>query len=92
MDASVIDVSFGGIGIIVSEKLQLGTDISIEWLNAPFYYAGDPVVRGTVVGCESTDGKDGPFRLSVKFAEKDSELVQRLLHWAQMQDSMRKRG
>jgi c-di-GMP-binding flagellar brake protein YcgR len=92
MDASVIDVSFGGIGIIANEKLKFGTDVSVEWLNAPFYYAGDAVLRGTVVSIETVDGEDGPFRMSVKFSDKDSELVQRLLHWAQTQDSVRKRG
>ena len=92
MDASVVNVSFGGMGIIVKEKLQPGTDVSVEWLNAPFYYAGDAVLSGTVLSIENVDGDDGPFRLSVKFSDKDSELVQSLLHWAQTQNSARKRG
>ena len=65
--------------IIAKEKLQPGTDVSVEWLNAPFYYAGDAIVRGTVVSIDRVDGEDGSFRLSVKFSDKDSELVQSLL-------------
>jgi c-di-GMP-binding flagellar brake protein YcgR len=92
MDATVVNVSFGGMGIITNENLQPGTDVSVEWLNAPFYFAGDAVLNGTVVSIETADGEDGSFRLSVKFSDKDSELVQRLLHWAQTQDSARKRS
>jgi hypothetical protein len=80
------------MAIISNEKLQSGTDISVEWLNAPFYFAGDAVLNGTVVSIETVDGEDGSFRMSVKFSDKDSELVQSLLHWAQTQDSARKRS
>jgi c-di-GMP-binding flagellar brake protein YcgR len=92
MDATVVNVSFGGMGIIANENLQPGTDVSVEWLNAPFYFDGDAVLNGTVVSIETVDGEDGSFRMSVKFSDKDSELVQRLLHWAQTQDSARKRS
>ena len=92
MDAAVVNVSFGGMGIIANEKLQPGTEVSVEWPNPPFYYSGDAVLRCTVVSIEKVDGEDGPFRISVKFSDKDSELVQRLLHWAQAQDSARKRS
>ena len=92
MDGEVIDVSFRGLGIIVSEELQPGTEVSVEWPDPPFYFAGDAVVRGTVVSIQRDKGESGPFRLGVKFSDPDSELAQCLLNWVQMEASMQKRA
>jgi len=92
IDATVISVSSGGLGIIVGQDLQSGTQVSIEWKNPPFYFNGEPVERGTIVSVVKLEEEDGLFRLSVKFLDKDSNLIQSLLNWVNMRASMQKRA
>ena len=92
MDATVIDVSFGGLGIITSQELQSGAQISIEWINPQFYFDGDPVAIGAIVDIVKPEGEGGLFRLGVQFLEQDSGLIQSLLNWIRMQASMQKRA
>jgi hypothetical protein len=94
MDGTIFDVSFRGLGITVSEELQLqpGTEVSVEWPSPPFYFDGDAVVRCTVVSIQRDKGECGPVRLGVQFSDPDSELAQRLINWVQMEASMQKRS
>ena len=92
MNATVIDVSFGGLGIITGEELQSGTQISIEWIDPQFYYEGVAVAIGAIVDIVKPEGDAGMFRLGVKFSEEDSTLIQSLLNWIRIQASMQKRA
>lgn len=92
MDATVIDVSFGGLGIITNAALQSGTQISIEWLNPKFYFDGKPVAVGAIVDIVNPETEDGRFRLGVQFLEQNSALIQSLLNWIRMQASMQQRA
>ena len=92
IDATIVDVSFGGLGIITSEELQSGTKISIEWENPPFYFDGDAVAVGATIDLVKPQGEGGPFRLSLKFLDQDSGLIQSLLNWIQMQANLQKRA
>jgi hypothetical protein len=91
IDATVIVVSFSGLGIIVGQELQSGTLISIEWKNPPFYFNGEPVVRGTIANVTKLEDGSGLFRLGVKFLDQDSGLIQSLLNWAIMRARRQKR-
>jgi len=91
IDATVIVVSFSGLGIIVGQELQSGTLISIEWKNPPFYFNGEPVERGTIVSVVKEE-EDGLFRLGVKFLDQDSGLIHSLLNWAIMKARRQKRA
>jgi hypothetical protein len=91
-DATVIDVSFGGLGIITSEELQSGTQISIEWINPQFYFDGEPVAVGAIVDMVKPEGEVNLFRVGVQFLEQDSSLIQSLLNWIRMQASMQMRA
>jgi len=91
IDATVILVSFCGLGIIVGQELHSGTLISIECKNPPFYFNGEPVVRGTIVNVMKLEDEDGLFRLGVKFLDQDSGLIQSLLNWAIMRARRQKR-
>jgi len=91
IDATVISVSFGGLGIIVGQELQSGTLISIEWKNPPFYFDEEPVTRGAIVDVVKLDEEGGLFRLCVKFLDQNSRLIQSLLNWVYMRSSMQKR-
>ena len=92
MDAKVIDVSFGGLGIITGEELPTGTQISIEWQNPQFYFDGEPVAIGAIVDIAKPEGEGGLFRLGVQFLDQDSSMIQSLLNWIRMQASMQKRA
>jgi hypothetical protein len=92
MNATVIDVSFGGLGIITGEELQAGTQISIEWIDPQFYYEGVAVAIGAIVDIVKPEGDGGTFRLGVKFTEQDSGLIQSLLNWIRMQAGIQKRA
>ena len=92
IDATVIVVSFSGLGIIVGQELESGTLISIEWKNPPFYFHGEPVTRGTIVNVMNLEEEGGLFRLGVKFLDQDSSLIQSLLNWVNMRASMQKRA
>jgi len=92
IDATVIVVSFSGLGIIVGQELQSGSLISIECKNPPFYFEGEPVVRGTVVDVMKLEKGEGLFRLGVKFLDQDPGLIQSLLNWAIMRSKMQKRA
>jgi len=91
IDATVISVSFGGLGIIAGQELQSGTLISIEWKNPPFYFNGEPVMRGAIVDVIKSEEEDGLFRLCVKFLDQDLRFIQGLLNWVYMKSSMQKR-
>ena len=84
-DAIINSVSFGGLGIIVSTELQVGTKISVEWPNPPFYFSGKAVAMCMVVGIGRENKERGLFRLNAKFSAPDSELTNSLLNWVQMQ-------
>jgi hypothetical protein len=92
LDATVIDVSFGGLGIIMSEELQSGTKISIEWINPQFYFDGEPVAIGAIVDVVKPEGEGGLFRLGVQFFEQESTLIQSLLNWIRTQASIQIRA
>ena len=90
MDATVVDISFGGLGIITSEELQSGTKISIEWQNPQFYFDGEAVAVGATVDIVKAEGEGSLFRLGVQFLDQDPRLIQSLLNWIRMQASMQK--
>ena len=92
IDATIIVVSFSGLGIIVGQELQSGSLISIECKNPPFYFQGEPVVRCTVVNVTKLEEESGLFRLGVEFLDQDSSLIQSLLNWAIMKARMQKRA
>jgi hypothetical protein len=92
MNATVIDASFGGLGIITSEELQSDTQIAIEWIDPQFYYEGAAVAIGAIVDIVKPEGDGGMFRLGVKFIDEDSDLIQSLLNWIRMQASMQQRA
>jgi len=92
IDATVIVVSFSGLGIIVGQELQSGSIISVECKNPPFYFDGEPVVRGTIVSVMKLEEESGLFRLGVKFLDQDPSLIQSLLKWAIMRARMQKRA
>ena len=91
MNATVYDVSFSGLGVTASAELHPGTGVSVEWPNPPFYYPDEAVVKGTVVSIEN-DKEEGMFRIGVKFSDSESELVQGLLNWVQMQAQAERRS
>ena len=91
MEATVVDVSFRGIGIETNQELQPGTEISIEWPDPPFYFSGEAIANGTVVNVKNEKGKIGHFRLSVMFSDSESELAQSMVSWAQNQSRGQKR-
>lgn len=92
IDAITVNVSFGGLGITVREELQSGTKISIEWPNPKFYYNGVAVVIGAIVDIVKPERERGLFKIGVKFVDHDSELIQSLLNWIQMQTSIQNRA
>ena len=92
MEGLVSDVSFGGLGIIVSEELQTGSEVSIVWSDPPFYFEGEAAARGTITGIARNEGDGGSFRVGVKISDSSSELVQSLLNWVQMQAQVVKRA
>ncbi len=92
INAKVVNVSFGGLGITMSNELQSGTQISIEWVNPQFYYEGKAVSVAAVVDTVKPEGEHGPFMIGVKFLDNDSKLIQSLLNWIQMQANIQKRA
>ncbi len=92
IDGKVVDVSSSGLGIIVSEKLQPGAEITIEWQNPPFYCDGEALAIGAIVNIVKPEEGSDQFKLGIEFSASDSELTQSLLNWIQMQASMKKRA
>ena len=92
IDGTVVDVSSTGLGVIVSEKLQPGAEITIEWQNPPFYFDGEAVAIGAIVNIVKPEEESGQFRLGIEFSNSDSELTQNLLNWIQMQASINRRA
>jgi hypothetical protein len=91
MEGIVSDVSFGGLSIIVSEELQPGSEVSIVWLDPPFYIEGEAAARGTISGIVMQQGEGVSFRLGVNLSDSASELVQSLLNWVKMQENVLRR-
>lgn len=81
----VINVSFGGLGLISPEDLPVGTLITLRWDRPPFTSAPNPTIKGRIAGSRRKPTQPGKYEVNVAYLDHDPALAQQLLRWAQMQ-------
>ncbi len=82
---TLIDVSFGGMGLISAEDFPVGTLISLNWDRPPFADNGAVSFKSRIVSSRRKPSQPGKFSVNITFLDPDPVLIQKLLHWAQMQ-------
>lgn len=85
LTVTAIDASYGGIGLICTEELAIDTLITLTWERPPFAPGQTVSIRGRVVSSRRKPTQAGKFAVSIVYADPDTSLAQKLVHWAQMQ-------
>jgi len=85
VQATVTDVSFGGMGTIVPVELPVGSIIEFQHSDFPFTHASSAVSRCRVIAVRPARGRFTGFRMGLAFETIDKDFVQKLLQWLQMQ-------
>lgn len=82
---TVIDASFGGIGFVSAENFPAGTLITLSWDRPPF--ASDLKVnfKCRILNSRRNPSYPNKIAFNTAYQDPDPDLVQKLLHWAQMQ-------
>jgi hypothetical protein len=83
---SIIDVSAGGAGILLTEELPQDSLISLSWKRPPFD-PGNPslTIKGRIIGCRRKPAMPGKLICNMMFLSPEADVIQRFLRWAQMQ-------
>ena len=82
---TLVDASFGGLGLISTEDFPAGTLITLYWERPPFAENGAAHFKNRVVSSRRKPAQPGKFSMNTIFLDPDPVLIQKLLHWAQMQ-------
>ncbi|MEI6168409.1 MAG: PilZ domain-containing protein [bacterium] len=82
---TLIDASFGGLGLISGEDFPVGTLISLNWDRPPFAENVGVSLKSRIVSSRRKPSQPGKFSVNTTFLDPDPVLIQKLLHWAQMQ-------
>lgn len=82
---TVVDASFGGLGIISPESFPSDTLITLSWDRPPFAPNQKVSIKGRIVSSRRKPNQPGKFALNMAYQEPNPALTQQLLHWAQMQ-------
>lgn len=85
LPVTIVDASFGGLGLIASDDIPAGTLITLTWTRPPFAPGTKAIFKGRVVSSRRKTTQAGKFAISLAYLEHDDALVQQLLHWAQTQ-------
>ena len=88
--ATVLDVSFGGIGIVASRELHAGAIVEITHSDFPCVPTRNPTSKCRVVSVRPAKASINGIRIGLAFAPPDTEFIQNLLEWVQMQTLVQK--
>ena len=92
VQVTVLDVSFGGMGVIAPVDLGVGAIVEFQHRDFPCATASDSVSTCRVVSTRPAKGCVCGFRTSLAFETTDAKFARELLQWAQMQTLVRKRA
>jgi hypothetical protein len=81
----VADASFGGMGLIAPEDFSVGTLVTLTWERPPFASNRTVCLKSRIVSSRRKPAQPGKFAVNTAFLNPDRDLVQQILHWAQMQ-------
>ena len=88
--ATVLDVSFGGIGVIASREILPGDFVEITHSDFPCTQPQKKTSKCRVVSVHPAKGSITERRIGLAFKSPDMEFLQNLLEWVQMQTLVQK--
>ena len=86
--ATVLNVSPGGMGVIATKELPVGTLIEFQHNDFPCVPPSNATSKCRVISMRTARGSTNGFRIGLVFETP----IQNLLQWAQMQTLLQKRG
>ena len=88
--ATVLDVSFGGLGIVAAQEIPPGTLVEITHSDFPCMQPHQATSKCRVISVRPTKGHLSGIRIGLAFEPPDLEFIQNLLEWVQMQTLVQK--
>ena len=88
--ATVLDVSFGGMGVIASRELFPGDRVEITHSDFPCVAPKSKSSQCRVVSVHPAKGSITERRIGLAFEDPNMEFLQNLLEWVQMQTLVQK--
>jgi len=88
--ATVLDVSFGGIGIVMSRKIKPGAIVEIPHSDFSCAPTRNTASTCRVIFMRPAKGSTAGTQYGLAFEATDTEFLLDLLEWVQMQTIMRK--
>jgi hypothetical protein len=82
---TVVDTSFGGLGLVADESLAQGESIRMIWERPPFAPGDKIEVKCRIVSSRRKPSQPGKFAVSAAYLENDPALIEKILRWAQLQ-------
>jgi hypothetical protein len=90
--ATVVDVSFGGMGAIVPVELPAGAAVKLLQSDFPFASTSTATAQCRIISVQPAKGRFTGFRIGLAFDAGDGEFVQKLLQWLQMQSFVQRKS
>ena len=88
--ATLLDVSFGGIGVAAARELHPGAIVEITHSDFPCVPSRNSTSRCRVVSVRPAKPPADGIRIGLMFEKPDTEFLQNLLEWVQMQTLVQK--
>ncbi len=85
LPVTIVDASFGGLGLVTGETLPTGELITLNCDRPPFAPGVKVALKCRVVSSRRKPSQPGKFAISAAYLENDPTLVEQILRWAQMQ-------
>ena len=90
IQTTVLDVSFGGMGVVTTKELGTGDVVEVHHNDFPCPPAKTPSSKCRVISVRSAKGNPGGFRTGMAFENPDLHFIQNLLEWVQAQTLVQK--
>ena len=92
LPVTILDVSFGGLGLVSAQKVAVGSRVDILHRDFPCATASSQATsKCRVVSVRPANVRSHGFRVGLAFVQADPDFVHNLLQWAQTQSLSQKR-
>jgi len=85
VQATLLDISYGGMGIVTAKELPLGTIVDFLFSDFPCAPADQATCKCRIISVRSVRGSTDQFRTGLAFETPDPAFIQNLLQWVQNQ-------
>jgi hypothetical protein len=91
LNVALVDIGYGGIGVLAKESVDKGLRVAIELVGIPPPNGRTALGEGEVVNARSKNGRD-EFRVGIRFTKVDVSTIQHVIQGIQAQRLAQRRG